>query len=70
VTHLLFIDDVILCGEGTVREWRDFKNILEEFFSIIVMEVGLGKFLILHNGIPLVVLEYVHLLLPYSMYEI
>jgi hypothetical protein len=26
--HLLFVDDVLLFGEGMVREWRNFNHIL------------------------------------------
>ena len=32
VTHLLFVDDVILFGIGTVSEWGSYKEGLDLFF--------------------------------------
>ena len=31
LTHLLFIDDVVLFGVGTVEEWKAFDEILAVF---------------------------------------
>lgn len=51
-THLLFIDDVLLFGDGIVRGWWAFKEILETFCLKIGMEINANKSLILCNELP------------------
>ena len=31
ITHFLFVDDVLLFGEGTFEEWKIYKSILDKF---------------------------------------
>ena len=33
ITHLLFIDDAVLYGRGTIEEWDIYKELLELFCS-------------------------------------
>ena len=43
LTHLLFVDDVIVFGMGTVVEWMDFDVILETFCLASSMSISLDK---------------------------
>ena len=43
LNHLLFVDDVVLFGIGTVEEWMDFDVILETFCSSSGMRISLEK---------------------------
>jgi hypothetical protein len=49
LTHMLFVDDVLLFGDGTIREWRSYKHILETFCLATGMEINDNKSLILCN---------------------
>ena len=44
ITHLLFVDDVLLFGIGTVSEWKDFKETLYLFCSATRMAVSIEKY--------------------------
>ena len=43
ITHLLFVDDVILIGIGTIGEWSSYKDALDLFCSTSGMNVSLEK---------------------------
>ena len=43
ITHLLFVDDVILIGIGTIGEWSAYKDALDLFCSTTGMTVSLEK---------------------------
>ena len=43
LNHLLFVDDVVLFGTGTVDEWMDFDVILETFYSTLGMCISIEK---------------------------
>jgi len=43
LTHLLFVDDVILFGNGTLLEWRDLKEALDLFCNSIGMSFNSQK---------------------------
>ena len=40
LTHLLFVDDVILFGLGTVEEWKHYKELLGLFCSAAGMKIS------------------------------
>ena len=42
-THLLFVDDAILFGRGTIEEWSTYKNILQFFSNAIGMDISDNK---------------------------
>jgi hypothetical protein len=63
---LLFIDGVILFGDGQVREWRYYKHILENFCLATGMEINDNKSLILCNELSPKVEE--HILHQYSFH--
>ena len=43
ITHLLFVDDVILIGVGTVDEWCAYKEALDLFCLASGMTVSINK---------------------------
>ena len=43
LTHLLFVDDVILLGTGTLHEWMAFEVILSTFCKASGMSISLEK---------------------------
>jgi hypothetical protein len=43
ITHLIFVDDVLLAGMATVAEWGVFRNILNCFCRIYGMKISLSK---------------------------
>ena len=55
LTHLLFVDDVVLFGLGTMLEWMDFEVILETLCA------ASGMYGFLFNELEVCVLESIHL---------
>jgi hypothetical protein len=47
--HLLFVDDILLFGRGTLWELKSFKNIIDTFFISIGLEVNMSKSCLLYN---------------------
>ena len=43
LTHLLFVDDVVLFSMGTLEEWMAFKVILDTFCSASGMCISIEK---------------------------
>jgi hypothetical protein len=33
ITHLMFVDDIVLFGNGNLSEWKVFKQVLDLFFQ-------------------------------------
>ena len=50
LTHLLFVDDVILLGMGTLTEWMAFEVILSTFCKALGMCISLDKSCFLFNN--------------------
>jgi hypothetical protein len=50
ITHLLFIDDVLIQGIGTIEEWIEIKKIISTFYQAIGMEVNCQKSCFLFNN--------------------
>jgi hypothetical protein len=48
---MLFIDGVILFGDGIVKKWRDFKH--ETLFLATRMKTNENKYIILFNKLSL-----------------
>jgi len=51
LTHLLFLDDVILFGAGLVHEVKGWDEVLEEFYKAIGMQMGVSKLVIITNSL-------------------
>jgi len=47
--HLLFASDVLLFGEGMLKEWRIFKHIINSFCLAMGLEININKSLMLGN---------------------
>jgi len=43
VSHLLFIDDVLILGSGKYEEWMEFKTILNSFCIAMGMDINCQK---------------------------
>ena len=65
LTHLLFVDDVILFGLGSVEEWLAFKGILEIFCEASGMSINVKKSCFLQKGIDEAILQIIIGILPY-----
>ena len=51
LSHLLFVDDVILMGSGTLQEWAAFE-ILDTFSKVSGMLISMEKSAFMLNNIP------------------
>ena len=67
LTHLLFVDDVILFGEETIVEWQHYKQILDMFCSLTAMQFSGDKSSFLFNVIYDITKENIAAILPYKM---
>ena len=67
LTHLLFVDDVLLFGVGTVEEWQHFKVLLHLFCSATGMQISEEKSSFLYNKIDDIARENVAVILPFKM---
>ena len=65
LTHLLFVDDVILFGLGSFEEWMAFKVILYTFCEASSMHINMDKSCFLHNVLDANLLCRITGLLPY-----
>lgn len=43
ITHLLFVDDVLVFGRGSVQDWKYFSDILKLFCTASGMQIGPHK---------------------------
>ena len=67
LTHLLFDDDVILFGIGTVNEWGSYKEALELLCSAMGMAVSTEKSSFLYQNVDEETHQQIAALLPYNM---
>ena len=67
LTHLLFVDDVILLGTGTLLEWIAFDVILGTFCKASRMTISIDKSSFLFNNVDKDTLGDIARVLPYKM---
>ena len=67
LAHLLFIDDVILFGLGTIEQWQHYKALLDLLCSATGMKISEEKSSFLYNEIDELTRINVAALLPYKM---
>ena len=67
LTHLLFVDDVILLGIGTLSEWMAFEVILSTFCKASGMNISLEKSCFLYNNVEEDIILDIARVLPYKM---
>ena len=65
LTHLLFVDDVILFGLGSFEEWMAFKVILDTFCEVSGMCINMDKSYFIHYDLDAALLGRITGLLPY-----
>ena len=70
ITHLLFVDDVLLFGTGTFSEWKAFKEALDLFCSSTRMAVSIEKSSFLFQNVDPIIRSQIVVFLPYSMVHI
>ena len=67
LTHLLFVDDVILLGSGTLLEWIAFDVILSTFCKASGMSISVDKSCFLYNNVDVGILGDIGRVIPYKM---
>ena len=67
LTHLLFVDDVILLGTSTLPEWIAFDVILSTFCKASGMCISLDKSCFLHSNMDANILNDIARVLPFKM---
>ena len=70
LTHLLFVDDIIIFGLGSLDEWLDFKVILDLFCEASGMSINMNKSCFLHTGLDGTLLRRIVEILPYRFDDI
>ena len=48
-SHLLFVDDVIIIGEGSIEEWKYMKYVIQMFCKTFELELSSNKSILLHS---------------------
>ena len=66
-SHLLFVDDAIIFGMGTLEEWKEYKEILNLFCVASGMRFNLEKYYFLSNYIFKDTSKVITDILPYKM---
>ena len=67
ITHLLFVDDVLLFGIATVNEWCAFKEALDLFCSVFGMVASMEKSSFLFQNVDVGTQCQIAQFLPYRM---
>ena len=67
LTHLLFVDDVILLGTGTLLEWIAFEVILSTLCKAYGMSISVDKSGFLYNNVDEDILSDISRVFPYKM---
>ena len=70
LTHILFVEDVVLFGIGTIEEWLAFEVILDTFCKASRLCIGLDKSRFLFNNMEVGTLHGISHSLPYNMEHI
>ena len=67
LTHLLFVDYVILLGTGTLTEWMAFDIIISKFCKAFGMSISIDKSCFLYNNVDFDIRSEITKSLPYKM---
>lgn len=51
ISHLLFVDDILVFTNGSTNELKDLKNIFELFLKAIGMQINPRKSQIIEEGL-------------------
>ena len=52
VTHTLFVDDVLLLGEGSLKNLEAFIELIDKYRRATRMVVNMDKSNLIHNDFP------------------
>ena len=52
LTHILFVNDLVMMGEGTWENLKEAKKILELYKKAIGMHINVEKSILSENSIP------------------
>ena len=55
LSHILFVDDVVMMGEGTWEKFRGVEQILDLYKKATGMHINVEKSILLENSIPEIV---------------
>ena len=69
ITHMLFVEDAMICGDGHLAEWRARYSSLRLFCNTTWMLINAIKSIILKNNIQKEHLEEISVVLPYKTME-
>jgi hypothetical protein len=70
ITHMLFVDDVILFGKGSFQEWQVFKDALNIFCNATGMDFNNQKSQFLEVGLSVDWLDQLKELFPFEFKSI
>ena len=70
LTHILFVDDVVLVGRGIVGEWFSFVDIITLFYDATSMEVSSTNSCFPNNNINENMLAHITSIFPYKVDDI
>lgn len=67
ITHLLFVDDVVRFGTGSIEEWSQLSDIIKLFCSASGMELSFNKSSFMFHNMEENVLHHISIIFPYGM---
>lgn len=70
ITHLLFVDDVLIFGCGSFDEWEVYKDILDYFCEVSGMKISFAKSSFLINCAEYRIYSQISGLFPFKMDDI
>ena len=69
ITHMLFVEDAMICGDSHLAKWRARYSSLRLFCNTTRMLINAIKSIILKNNIQKENLEEISVVLPYKTME-
>ena len=67
VTHTLFVDDVLLLGEGSLKNLEAFIVLIDKYRRATRMVVNMEKSNLIHNDFPEDMLQRSREIIPYQI---
>ena len=61
ITHLLFVEDVLLFGVDSISEWGSFLSITDSFYDALGMAINAKKFVFLYSVMIKLFVSRLHL---------
>jgi len=68
LSHILFLDDVILFGCGGFEEWRVLQQVLKIFCAATGMLISSEKYCFIRNGVDEDVMAQILGILPFKVW--